>query len=245
MLATAGMRPWPLPDSPWVMTQVWRKLLFAHWPMPAEVLLPHLPPRLTLDTFDGQAWLGIVPFQMDQVRFRGLPGIPTAQRFPELNVRTYVTTEDKPGVYFFSLDAGSLLAVVGARMMFSLPYFYARFAITTEGDTVSYACRRLGGAIAPSAVFQARYQPIAPVRLARPGSLEDWLTARYCLYTLRGTRLMRGEIHHAPWPLQPATAEIFHNTMAAPAGLHLPETPPLLHYAERLEVVVWPLRRVR
>lgn len=226
------------------MSQVWRKLLFAHWPVPAEMVRPLLPAGLTLDTWDGQAWLGIVPFQMEQVHFRGLRGIPTATRFGELNVRTYVTMDDKPGVLFFSLDAGSLLAVLGARALFALPYYHARFAIATAGNAIHYRCERRGSG-KPRAVFEARYQPTGPVQLAQPGSLEDWLTARYCLYTTRGALLMRGEIHHAPWPLQPATADILHNTIAEPAKIRLPATAPLLYYSEQLEVVVWPLRAVR
>ena len=242
-LSSANTRPWPLPDSPWVMAQVWRKLLFAHWPIAAEIVRPLLPAGLALDTWDGQAWLGIVPFQMERVHFRGLPGIPTATRFAELNVRTYVTMDEKPGVFFFSLDAGSLLAVLGARALFALPYYHARFAIAAEGDSIHYRCERLGSG-KQRALFEARYRPTGPVQLAQPGSLEDWLTARYCLYTMRGSHLMRGEVQHAPWPLQPATAEIVRNTIAEPAGIRLPATPPLLYYSERLEVVVWPLRAV-
>lgn len=245
-LSPSDPRQWPLPDNPWVMAQVWQKLLFAHWPVSAEALRPHLPAGLTLDTFDGQAWVGVVPFQMDQVHFRGLPGIPTASHFAELNVRTYATMGGKPGVYFFSLDAGSLLAVLGARAMFALPYYHARFAITTQEHTTHYRCERLGDVAgnAPRATFAASYHPTGPAQFARAGSLEDWLTARYCLYTTRGGQLMRGEIHHAPWPLQPATADITSNTITEPAGIHLPATQPLLYYSERLEVVVWPLRRV-
>lgn len=226
------------------MTQVWRKLLFAHWPVPTAMVRPLLPVGLALDTWDGQAWLGIVPFQMERVHFRGLPGIPTATRFGELNVRTYVTVDDKPGVFFFSLDAGSLLAVLGARTLFALPYYHARFAIAKEGGAIHYRCERRGSG-KPRAVFEARYQSTGPVQFAQPGSLEDWLTARYCLYTTRGARLMRGEIHHALWPLQPATADIVRNTIAEPAGIRLPATPPLLYYSEQLEVVVWPLRQIR
>jgi len=225
------------------MAQVWQRLLFAHWPVPAEMVRPLLPAGLALDTWDGHAWLGIVPFQMERVHFRGLPGIPTATRFGELNVRTYVTADDKPGVFFFSLDAGSLLAVLGARALFALPYYHARFAIATEGGVIHYRCERRGSG-KPRTLFEARYETTGPVQLAQPGSLEDWLTARYCLYTTRGARLMRGEIHHAPWPLQPATADIIRNTIAEPTGIHLPATAPLLYYSEQLEVVVWPLRAV-
>ena len=245
-LATIGDRPWPIPRRPWVMAQVWRRLLFAHWPLPPDVVRAHLPPGLPLDTFDGQAWVGVVPFQMEGVHFRGAPGVPTARRFPELNVRTYVTVDNKPGVYFFSLDAGSRLAVAGARLLFALPYYRARFDITAGEDGVRYRCERLGQAPGdtPRAIFTARYWPTGPARFAQAGSLEDWLTARYCLYTMRGGHLLRAEVHHAPWPLQPAAAEITHNTMTEPAGIHLPTMPPLLHYSERLAVVVWPLRRV-
>ncbi|HEU5347201.1 MAG TPA: DUF2071 domain-containing protein [Ktedonobacterales bacterium] len=247
VLATTSARPWLVPDRPWVMAQVWQKLLFAHWPVAPEIVRPHLPPAVPLDTFDGQAWVGVVPFLMDGVHFRGTPGFPTARHFAELNVRTYVTVDEKPGVYFFSLDAGSRLAVFGARTLFALPYYWARFAITTRADRISYRCERVDNAPAsmPRAVFEARYWPTGPAQRADPGSLADWLTARYCLYTTRGSRLLRGEIHHAPWPLQPAAAEIIHNTMTAPVNIPLPATAPLLHYAERLEVLVWPLRQVR
>lgn len=245
VLESADTRPWPLPAGPWVMTQVWRKLLFAHWPIPVEVMRPLVPSGLTLDTFDGQAWVGVVPFLMDSVRFRGLPGIPSTTRFAELNVRTYVTRDDKPGVFFFSLDADSGLAILGARRLYALPYYRARFAVSSERTTVHYRCQRLGGPSTTSqTTFEARYQPTGPVYTASPGSLEDWLTARYCLYTTRGRQVLRGEIHHAPWPLQPAEADIIRNTMTEPASLRLPKVAPLLHYSERLEVLVWPLREI-
>ncbi len=248
VLASTDARPWPLPAGPWVMTQVWRKLLFAHWPLPTEALRPLLPEGLTLDTYDGQAWLGIIPFLMDSVRFRWLPGIPSTTRFAEINVRTYVTADDKPGIFFLSLDANSLLAIIGARVTYALPYYRARFAITTREEAIDYRCERVDktpdGATSP-ATFAAHYKPTGPAQLARRGSLEDWLTARYCLYTLRRSHLLRGEVHHAPWLLQPAEADIIRNTMTEPAGVHLPVRPPLLHYSELLEVLVWPLRQMR
>ncbi len=243
-LATADHRPWPLPARPWLLAQTWQELLFAHWPVPAALLRERLPRGLALDTFDGEAWVGVVPFRMTGVHFRGLPGFPTAETFPELNVRTYVVAEDKPGVYFFSLDAGSLLAVMGARALFFLPYFPARFAVSRGDDTISYEARRRT-ASRPRAVFAARYRPTGSVYRSRPGTLEHWLTERYCLYTAgpRG-HLLRADIHHMQWPLQPAEAEISRNTMALAGGIPLPETAPLLHYAEKLQVVAWRIRRV-
>src|SRR5688500_15722341 len=131
LLLAQAHRPWPVPPSPWIMTQTWSKLLFAHWPVPPEQIRPLLPPSVTLDTFDGQAWVGVVPFDIPNIRPRFLPPIPTMAHFLELNVRTYVTRDGKPGVWFFSLDAASRLAVEGARLAFHLPYFNAQMSLKT------------------------------------------------------------------------------------------------------------------
>lgn len=235
-------RPWPLPSGPWVMRQTWLDLLFAHWPVPAAVIRPLVPEVLELDLYEGQAWLGVVPFRMEAVRWRWLPPIPTTAAFPELNVRTYVTHGGKPGVWFFSLDAASTLAVRAARAAFGLPYFHARMASRPDGAAVRYASRRTHRG-APPAAFRADYGPTGPAATAAPGSLEDWLTARYCLYSYRRRlkTLLRAEIHHLPWPLQPAAAELHVNSMGAAAGVPL-SGPPLLHFARGLDVLVWPVR---
>jgi len=231
------------------MTQTWLDLLFAHWPIPVETMRPLVPPQLELDTFDGAAWLGVVPFRMAGVRLRCTPALPWLSAFPELNVRTYVRdharTEAKPGVYFFSLDAGNPVAVTLARRFFKLPYFRAHMRLLHEDKTLHYRSYRTHGGV-PFAEFVGRYAPVGPVYHATPGTLEHWLTERYCLYTVdRRGRVYRAEIHHLPWPLQPATAEIAVNTMAAAAGIDLPDTPPLLHFARRLEMVAWPLDPVQ
>lgn len=233
-------RPWPLPAGPWMMVQVWHDLLFAHWPIAFESLRGLVPPQLDLETLDGQCWVGVVPFWMSGVRARGLPAFPGVSRFPELNVRTYVTYGDKPGVYFFSLDAGSRLAVWGARVLYHLPYFYADMKSENVGDAIEYRCARRSG----NAQFHARYRPTAPVELRPPGALEHWLTERYSLYTVHRDRVHRGEVHHAPWPLQNACAQIGVNSMASTAGIVLPNTKPLLHFARRQDVLVWPLEPV-
>jgi uncharacterized protein YqjF (DUF2071 family) len=220
------------------MAQSWHDLLFAHWPVPAHRLRTLIHPALTLDTFDAQAWLGVVPFRMTGVRPRFVPPVPGLSAFAELNVRTYVVAGGKPGVVFFSLDAANGLAVTLARRFFYLPYFHARMSCAAEGDAIRYASRRTHQG-APGAELRGRYGPTGPVALAVPGSLEHWLTERYCLYAEdpRGG-LHRCEIHHDPWPLQPAQAEIEVNTMADPVGIPL-AGPPLLHFARRLDVVVW------
>jgi hypothetical protein len=222
------------------MQQTWHDLLFAHWAVPCEALRSLVPSQLPLDTCNGQCWLGVVPFWMSGVRVRGTPAIPALSRFPELNVRTYVVLENKPGVYFFSLDAQSHLAVWGARTFFHLPYFYADMQVEVAGDEVCYRSVRQGA----EAELQARYAPVTPVKQRMPGSLEHWLTERYCLYTVHNDRAYRCEIHHLPWPLQDASGEIRRNTMASAAGVTLSATQPLLHFSKRQDVLVWPLQQL-
>jgi uncharacterized protein len=230
-------RPWPMPSSRWIIAQQWHRLLFAHWPVAPAVLRPLIPDSLELDTFDGEAWLGVVPFEIRGFRPRGQP---YSLAFPELNVRTYVTAQGKPGVWFFSLDAANWLAVFGARRFYHLPYFKADMSLQQQGDTVNYTTQRR----AASAEFSGAYRPTGEVFRAQTGTLDHWLTERYCLYASHGGRLYRGEVHHKPWPLQPAEVEIRVNTMARVSGIPLPETAPLLHYAHRLDVMTWAIRRV-
>jgi uncharacterized protein len=226
------------------MTQIWHELLFAHWPIEPDKLRPLIPSILPLDTYEGQCWVGIVPFHMSYVRPRLTPPVPKLSSFVELNVRTYVTLHGIPGVYFFSLDASNPIAVAIARAMFHLPYFNAIMRSERVEDTIHYYSRRTHRGV-PSSEFRATYRPIAPITFAQPGSLAQWLTERYCLYTVSlDDRVYRGDIHHIQWPLQSAELEVTSDTMAIMHGIHLPDIPPLLHYAERLEVLIWPLRRV-
>jgi len=178
---------------------------------------------------------------MSGVRARWLPAIAGTSCFPELNVRTYVECGGKPGVYFFSLDAANGLAVRAARRFFHLPYFHAEMRSKDQAGEIGYSCRRRNA----QAEFRGCYRPLAPVDVRMSGTLEHWLTERYCLYTTVNGKVYRGDIHHAPWPLQEASAEIEVNTMAAAAGIDLPDTGPLLHFAKRLDVLIWPLRRAK
>lgn len=232
-------RPWPPPRRPWVLHQRWDDLLFMHWPVTLDTLRPRVPPNLLIETFHGQAWLGIVPFQMRDVRPRLMPPAPLYSHFPELNVRTYVTVDGKPGVFFLSLDAANPLAVAVARTGAHLAYFRADMSVHQDGDTIHYASHRthLG---APPADLEISYRPTGSPSIAPPGSLADWLTARYCLYAAdRQGRLVRVEIDHAPWPLQHAEATISVNTMAASHRIPLPVGPPLLHFARQMSVRTW------
>jgi uncharacterized protein YqjF (DUF2071 family) len=215
------------------MRQQWLDLLFLHWPVSVEALRDRIPPQLEIDTFDGQAWLGIVPFNMKGVTARGCPAPSALCDFPEINVRTYVKRDGKPGVWFFSLDVPSALAVWGARTFFHLPYFQAEVHTSREDDTVHYSFRR------GDLIFDASYRPIedtSPV----DDPFSHWATARYCLYcqNTRG-RLFRGEIQHALWPLQRAELDIRHNTLLN--GFPVGERHPSILFSRSIDVLIYPL----
>jgi uncharacterized protein YqjF (DUF2071 family) len=232
-------RPWPLPQGSWVMGQTWENLLFAHWRAAPDALRAHIPDQLELDVFEGEAWLGITPFRVSGLRGRGLPPLPFLSSFLELNARTYVTAGGKPGIWFFSLDATSELAVQAARHGYKLPYFHADIHAAWAGGWLVYESRRRDARGAPAA-FQGTYRPAGDVLEPDPRSLAHFLTERYCLYAMDEGRLKRGEIHHEPWPLQPAEATIEENTMP-PRGVELLDEEPLLHFSARQDVVIWPL----
>ena len=182
-LTRTSHRPWPMPSTGWLWRQTWHDLLFAHWPVDARELEEKLPAGFELDTFDGQAWLGIVPFHMTNVAPRGVPPVPFVSEFSELNVRTYVTCHGKPGVYFFSLDANSTIAVTAARTLFHLPYFLATMNVDRQEARIVYSSAR-ETRMQGVAEFAATYRPIRAVETAKPGTLEYFLTERYCLYTV-------------------------------------------------------------
>ncbi len=233
------------------MAQSWHDLLFAHWEVDPNALRELVPSSLDLDLFEEKgkrrrAFVGVVPFRMSGIRPRFCPPLPWLSAFPELNVRTYVTVDGKPGVYFFSLDATNFVAVALARAWFHLPYFNARMRLMPSDKGIRYSHHRTHRGANP-ADFIGSYGPVGEVYHAQPGSLDHWLTERYCLYSLdRRGNVYRGEIHHVPWPLQPARARIDVESTAAAAGIELLKgTEPLLHFAKRLDVIVWQPKRLR
>jgi hypothetical protein len=235
-LAHVDHRPWPIPSRPWIGRQTWCDLLFAHWPVHAASVRHLVPASLDVDTFDRQTWIGVVPFRMQGVMLRGVPDLPWISAFPELNVRLYVTRDGKPGVWFLSLDASNPLAVWAARRIFHLPYKHARMNVEVTQAGVDYrSVRRL----APL-TFEGTYRATSPPFESTRGSLEHWLTERYCFYAQdpRG-HLLRGDVHHQPWPLQTAEVAIRRNEMLKPHGISLPDTKPLLHFTKRLDVIAW------
>ncbi len=228
--------------GPWIMEQTWSHLLFAHWPCVPDALRACLPAGLTLDTYDGRAWVGIVAFGLSGVRLRGLPPLPPVDRFPEVNVRTYVTRDGRPGVLFLSLDAPNRAAIALARPWFHLAYVLAGVRMQAGPAGVRFASRRPGP---DGPAFAATYGPCGPPCQIAPGSLAAWLTERYCYYAASPSgRLYRCDIAHAPWDLQPATARITANSLPAAHGLTVSPEPPLLHCARHMRARIWPARRL-
>jgi uncharacterized protein YqjF (DUF2071 family) len=225
------------------MRMTWSELLFAHWRVDPSLVARWLPPGVTLDTQAGDAWVAVVPFLMSDVAPRWFPSLPKLSYFPELNVRTYVTVDGKPGVWFFSLDAASRLAVRTARILFHLPYMDARMAVRlADSMTVHYDSER-SQSNEPPARFAASYSALGEVFEAQPGTLEHWLTARYCLYSAdrKGT-IFCGEVNHAPWQLSMATWDLKQNTMGEPWGFDLSGQPHLM-FAQPVKVQAWKLER--
>ena len=253
-------RPTGLP----LMRQHWGKLLFIHWPIRADLLRPLVPSQLSIDTFDGTAWIGLVPFTMWRIRASFLPPIPGTNEFHELNVRTYVHYQGTPGVWFFSLDAANSLAVWGARTFYYLPYFHAKMELREKGSVINYNSQRADemtyqnffandrgafsdleiGSNVPQAKLQAQWMIGEPQSQSTADSLTFFLTERYCLYSIHRSRVYRARIFHEPWPLRDARLEHLESTMIESLGLPSPEGTPMLNYAEMIDVDIWPLRKV-
>ena len=256
ILAATDHRPYPMPGGHWRLRQRWNDLLFCHWPIPPAEIQQLLPEGLEVDTFEGQAYAGVIPFWMERVRSRVFGeqtvAVPSTTSFLELNLRTYVRSRlsGLSGVYFFSLDCSSPLSVFGARTLFHLPYFPARMSRSVQATVTQYKSHRQLSSIA--ADYIASYGPAtASVSHIEPAQshlgfgsdpLSKFLTERYCLFTLGFGRMLVGHIHHLPWSLEPAEAEIRLNEIPRAHGITLPDAAPILHFSRRLQVLLWGLR---
>ncbi|RQW73612.1 DUF2071 domain-containing protein [Lysinibacillus composti] len=221
------------------MKQIWSDLLFAHYPIKYEVLRKLVPEALHLDSYNGMCWIGVVPFRMSGIRLRGLPSIPGTDQFPELNVRTYVTLDGKPGVYFFSLDAANWLAVKGAKTLYHLPYWHADMEIKNSGTNIEFKSKRLQD---NEIELACSYRPISEPFQASKGSFEEWMVERYCFYTLNSSGVpLRCDILHEPWRLQEAEAEFRYNSILSKQGIDVASDSPIVHFAKKIEVRAWPL----
>lgn len=241
-LTRTDHRPWPLPDSPWVSRQSWRDLFFLHWPISVAAVRNLVPDSLNIQEFNGTSWLSVVPFRIADLSLRYCPPVPGLSYFPELNLRLYVERDGKPGVWFLSLDAANYLAVKAARWLFYLPYYYSRFSLAWSKKTMEYHCARIGDV---EINFHAEMTFDGAPSEPSPGTLEHWLSERYCLYSAApdGT-LYRGEIHHLPWPLQTASAIIRTNDLFKPHKIELNQPPELVQFSKRQDVIFWRFDRL-
>ena len=254
LLYAVEHRPWLPPDGQWLLSQSWNDLLLMHFAIEPAVLRRLVPEALTLELYDGAAWLTISPFCASHVRPSGVPALPGLSFFAQLNVRTYVTAEDKPGLYYLSVDAANLTAVWFARMFFRLQYWHA--SIKVSGGTIQarkmadgrihFQARRLHGPLASHgpAKLDVMYAPVGEAEVARARSLDEFLTERYCVYSWHRSRFYRTEVHHQPWRLQRASVEIRENSLAEPLGLALPEQPDLCHFSRSMKMLTWGPERV-
>jgi uncharacterized protein YqjF (DUF2071 family) len=223
--ATPTAPPVPRP----VMFQRWRVSTFLHWRYPADVVRALLPSGLTVETFDGSAWVGIIPFRMEGVRPPVVPPLPWLSRFPETNLRTYVRGPDGgTGIWFLSLEAARLPAVLAARVGYALPYCWADMSVRTSGPRVVYRSRRRWPGPA-GARCDVTVRPGPPVAAADRTALDDFLTARYRLYSRLAGRLIAADVEHPPWPLHRATLDALDEDLTGAAGLPAPTGEPLVH----------------
>jgi len=249
-LVRTSHKPRPLPPGRWAMTQRWNDLLFAHWPVPGQTLAKLLPEWLEPDIYQGSAWLGVVPFWLDRIKFRGVPPLPGIRNFPDLNLRNYVRDKytSTPGVYCFSFDASNIFAIAVARSLFHLPYYWAdmRFDQRSEREFAFSSSRHFAKG---KVNFNARYRGLGPTRKTAEhsaGTFEYFFSERSYLFSAnRAGQPVRAHLHHVPWPLEDAEAEIDRNDLAAAIGIELPQIEPVLHYSRRLAVYVWPAELLR
>jgi len=238
------------PEQPVLLHQNWHHLLFLHWEIPYAELQALVPAGLTVDTFEGKAYIGLIPFTLTGVRAIGTPPLPWISSFHEVNVRTYVHHKgENPGVWFFSLDASSSIAVAAARAAYKLSYFNAEIELEASKEAlpvIDFRSHRNDPRGPSPAHAHVRYQPIeGPATPAAPGTLEHFLAERYILYSLDETRrLHRARVHHQPYPLQRAEVLALDETLVWVAGVRRHDSVGLRHYAREVNVKVYPLEEV-
>jgi uncharacterized protein YqjF (DUF2071 family) len=237
-------RPWPIISQNWIIRQSWSNVLFIHWPISAELLRPHIPRSLEIDTFDGTAWMSVVVFVMEGIYLRGLSALSVTPKFAEINVRTYVHLDGKPGVYFMSLDVGDLASLMIAKRWYRLPYKAAQISFQKEGRTFLCQSLRKGKSNVPIG-FHGNFIPLSGVYLSKKEMFDYWLTERYCFFSAnkRGN-IYGGEIHHQPWPLQKVEIEICRNSLFTPFQFDLSEEKTIAHFSKGLDTLFWNIKRL-
>jgi hypothetical protein len=227
-------RPWPLPEAPWAQAQTRRDVLLAYWPVALGELARLLPPELAVDTFGGEAWLGISAYRVTGLRVRGLPPLPGLSSFPQLEVFACVTLDDRPGVWLCSLETPKGLIVEAVKRAHRLPAYRARVSAVPAAGGIRFEVDRDG------LELRTWYAGVGAAAAPQPGTLEAFLAERFALYTADGGRLYRAELHHPPWLLRRADVTVETATLS-PLAL---EGAPAAWYAEVQDVLLWPLEEL-
>jgi uncharacterized protein len=236
-------RSWPVPSKNWIMRQTWKNVFFAHWPILPERLRPSIPSTLEIETYQQMAWLGVVIFEIEGIYFRGLSPISVVLKFPEVNLRTYVQHKEKPGVFFLSLDVANWASLSIAKRWYHLPYCKAKISYRKEGNIFHCQSVRKGNSNIPI-TFKGSFTPDSVSYFPEEGTIDHWLTERSCLYSQdRRGNIYCGDIHHKPWPLQKATAEISNNTLPTPFGINISEKKPILHFSNGVDTLFWNIKK--
>jgi hypothetical protein len=247
LLYSVEHRPWLPPNSQWLISQSWNDLLFAHFAIDPPTLRRLVPDALTLDLYDGVAWLTVSPCCTSHLRPSGIPPLPGFSFFPQVNLRTYVTLQGKPGVLYFSVDAANLSVVWFARTFFRMQFWHAAIQISgatiqarpSQDQSIYFRSSRLNSRATQPSKLDVVYAPEGNPWRARRGSLDEFLTERYCVYSWNRRTYYRTEVHHQPWPLQRASVEIRANSIANSLGLALPAKPDLCHFSRSLKMLAW------
>ena len=242
LVAHAEKRSGAKLNLPWVMHQTWENLLFMHWPIDFDHLRSLVPPELEIDTFEGQAYVTMIPMHMNNIHLHDLPAVPGTREFPEINLRTYVRMNDEPGIFFFTIDSGSSFASWVARHTFFLPYIYSKMSFREESDGFHLESKRPNSHHAKKAEFSGSYHPVGEEYQTREGTLEHFLVERYAMYDKGpGGDFFKGNVQHPPWRIQKAEANIEINTVPEAAGIDLGDAVPMLLFAYNTEVLCWPM----
>lgn len=225
----------------WIMKQTWKHVLFLHWPLHAESLRPFIPKELEIDTYDGQAWLGMIVFEMGGIYPRGLSRLPLTPPFSEINVRTYVTYKGEPGIYFLSIDVNNWASLNIAKRWYHLPYRPSEVSIQKEGASLHFEGIRKKEPL----YVKGSYTPLKESFFSRAGRLDYWFTERYRLYSSDSfSNLYTASIDHPPWALQNTEVTIDKNTLFSPFGFHLGADAPIAHYSYGVQTNFWNIKKL-
>ncbi|MBS4202106.1 DUF2071 domain-containing protein [Bacillus sp. FJAT-49732] len=244
VLQETNHRPYPIPSKKWIMRQKWSNVFFMHWPIQPELLQPYIPSSIEVDTYDGFAWLGVIIFNIDGIYLRGFPPVSFRPAFPEINLRTYVKCDNKPGIYFLSLDVDDWTSYTLAKRWLNVPYHPAKISIQKNVDTFHYESLRMGSSNTPI-VCKGSFTPQSNIFHPNSDTIDHWLSERYCFFSNdQRSNMYCLDIHHHPWPLQKADAVIKKNDLFKPFSFHLEDEKPILHFSQGVEALIWNIKKL-